>query len=384
MTGNQAKDQIPVQDLSLFTGLCANIFSTDYLNFLPAILVLLLWHLLPIPEVATLGLSLWSLPLFTAGAAITLQKRPASLLNLIFSRCPAQGVFVLGYSFVAFTGFFIVLLFTDTFGWIGSVWGEVLTTLLMVVGTVTLMVRIWPDYLLRVIHPRYGLTDSWIDENFPYGLGPTVFTAWKYSVRAKLPILTIASALGSLFVVAGGMFFLHTNLFSGYGIIRFTGGILVLGLLFPIAHLVLVKAGYLLLSANSITIAPVMDTNSHPYTSSLPVSTDQTPIQIFDKNAPVDNRVFACVNRNDIEVITGWLIQEYNRKFNVLYLYNRKLKLIQIITGPWQTGHWGHEISGPINVSPADDFDWKYPQGICVSDKHIEIIKQYILTNVRN
>lgn len=259
MSDRQTEQQIPVQNHSLLTGLSAHVFSTDYLYFVPAIVVSLLWNLLPIPKVSTLCLFIWSLPLFTAGAVSALHKEPTSMLRLIFNRCPVQGAFVLGYTLAAFLGFFIVLLFANTLGWIGVAWGwgEFLAALLMAAGTVTFLVRIWPDYLLRVIHPWDDLRASWSGVDFPYGLGPTVFTAWKYSARAKLPALTIVSAIVSLFVVAGGVLFLHTGIFPNHEKFCFIGNIFILGLLYPVAHLVLVRAGCQLLSANSIATASV-------------------------------------------------------------------------------------------------------------------------------
>ena len=300
MSDRQTESEIPIQNHSLLTSLSAHVFSTDYLYFVPAIVVSLLWDLLPIPKVATLCLFIWSLPLFTAGAVSALHKGPTSMFCLIYNRCPVQGIFVLGYALAALAGFFIILLLANTLGWIGVTWGELLMALLMVAGTVTLLVRIWPDYLLRVIHPRDGWGNSWIGADFPYGLGPTVFTAWKYSARAKLPVLTIVSAIVSLFVVVGGVLFLHTNIFPNHEKFYFIGNIFILGLFYPVAHLVLVRAGCQLLTANSIATASMAENTSHPSGSSLPAST------------AVDKRFFSCVNYDDVEIIPGRLRQGNN------------------------------------------------------------------------
>ena len=73
-------------------------FSSDYFYFFPAMLVCTTWMLLPIPEIAKVGLFLWSLPLFTAGAAHALHKGQDTLLQLIYRRCPVQGVMILFYT----------------------------------------------------------------------------------------------------------------------------------------------------------------------------------------------------------------------------------------------------------------------------------------------
>ncbi len=312
MSNWQTEQEMPIQNYSLQTSLSTHIFSTDYLYFVPAIVVSLLWDLLPIPKVAILCLFIWSLPLFTAGAVSALHKGPASLFCLIYNRCPVQGIFVLGYALAALAGFFIILLLANALGWIGVVWGELITALLMVAGTATLLVRIWPDYLLRVIHPRDGWENSWIGANFPYGLGPTVFTAWKYSARAKLPILTIASAIVSLFVVIGGVLFLHTGIFSNHEKFYFIGNIFILGLFYPVAHLVLVRAGCQLLSANSTTTAPVAENISHSSGSSLSAPTAVNGTQFFDSSTAVDTRVFSCENSDDVEKNPGCLRQGTN------------------------------------------------------------------------
>ncbi|MCD6534267.1 MAG: hypothetical protein J7L25_09365 [Deltaproteobacteria bacterium] len=312
MSDRQTKPEISIQNHSLLTSLSAHVFSTDYLYFVPAIVVSLLWDLLPIPKLATLCLFIWSLPLFTAGAVSALHKGPASLFCLIYNRCPVQGIFVLGYALAALAGFFIILLLANTLRWIGVTWRELLVALLMVTGTVTLLVRIWPDYLLRVIHPRNGWEDSWIGADFPYGLGPTVFTAWKYSARAKLPVLTIVSAIVSLFVVVGGVLFLHTSIFPNHEKFYLIGNIFILGLFYPIAHLVLVRAGCQLLSANSITTAPVAENTSHPSGSSLPASTTVKGTQFSDSSTAVDTRFFSCENHDIVEIIPGRLRQDNN------------------------------------------------------------------------
>jgi ribosomal protein S18 len=381
MAISQREKQTPAHDPSLLVDLSSHIFSMDYLYFLPAILASLLWHLLPIPKVGAMCLFLWSLPLYTAGAATALNKGPNSLSNLIYSRCPIQGIFILVYAFVALAVFFFVLLLANGLGWIGSARGEFFTALLMGAGIMVPMVRIWPDYLLRVIHPKYGLGDSWISADFPRGLGPTFLTAWKYSSRAKLPASAVSGALVSIFVVTGGVFFLHADLCSGHDTVRFLGNIAILGLIFPVAHLVLVRIGSKLLAANDIDVTPVSKKDSPPI-SPPPVSTARKQTQFFDKDAIVDERVFDYVNSDKVEVITGWLIQNNNRTENKVAFYNRNSNRIDIIRGPWKTGQWRHQSSG-TDVSLEDAFFGKYPISSCIDYKHIEIIKEFILKNVK-
>ncbi|MEA1923767.1 MAG: hypothetical protein U9N63_14065, partial [Pseudomonadota bacterium] len=160
------------------------------------------------------------------------------------------------------------------------------------------------------------------------------------------------------------------------------GNIVTLFLFYPVAHLILVRAGCRLLSANFIPVVPAAENTSRPSVSSLTVSPVANQSQFFDKNATVDKRVFACVNRNEVEIITGWLTENNNRKENMVVLYNRNRNLVQLIGGPWLTGHWGHETYG-AEVSLDDAFSGIYPRGFYVKDEYVELIKQYLLKNVK-
>ncbi len=61
-------------------------------------------------------------------------------------------------------------------------------------------------------------------------------------------------------------------------------------------------------------------------------------------------------------------------------LYDRNRNIIQIIGGPWKSGHWGHDSYG-TDVRLEDALIGIYPRGFSIEDKYVEIIKQYILRN---
>ena len=381
MTDRQKEIQRPVRDPSLITDLWTHLFSTDYLYFIPAIGVSLLWHLLPIPEAGTVGLFIWSLPLYTAGAATALQEGSASLFHLIRSRCPMQGIFILGYAFAAIVGFFIVLLLAGSLGWIGTARGEILTALLMGAAAIVPMVRIWPDYLLRVIHPRYGMGERWLGVGFEsYGLGPTFLTAWKYSAQAKLPASTVASALVSLFVVVGGVVFLHSDLFPSHKDFRFAGGIVIIGLFYPAAHLVLVRAGFRLLNANGILPKPGPEKGFQPSISPSPTPEASSRLQVFDRKALIDERAYDLFDNE--QIITGWCYSRENgRTWNTVVGYEEENDQVVFVNGPYNTGHWGHEAEGKEAFDPDDFltgwFQHRYP----VPENAAEQIDRFLRTN---
>ena len=92
--------------------LLSTLFSPAYRYFLPAMLVSTIFTVMPVPEMARIGLFLWALPLFSAGAAHALHEGQDSLWQLIHRRCPMQGIVILLYALAGFMAFFI-LLFSD-------------------------------------------------------------------------------------------------------------------------------------------------------------------------------------------------------------------------------------------------------------------------------
>ena len=115
-----------------------------------------------------------------------------------------QGVFILFYTAGAAILFFLLLPLSAKAGLLGKPGGEVLFTALFAALWLLALYRLWPDYLIRVIHPWPGSTDSWIGHD-TMGLGPGPWTSWKYTGRAGLPPRETVGVLLSLFIIGGSL-----------------------------------------------------------------------------------------------------------------------------------------------------------------------------------
>ncbi len=352
-----------------------HIFSSAYCNFIPAILVCTTWMLLPIPEIAKIGLFLWSLPLFTAGAAHTLHKGQDTLMQLIYRRCPVQGVMILCYTVGGLIVFFTLLLLSGKIGFLGTPRGASVFVAFLGVSAVMALYRFWPDYLLRIIYPWPGSTDSWIGFD-TLGLGPGPWTSWKYTGRAGLPLKVTAVAVFSLLVIAGSVSILFSDLVQDHIGINFLLFLAVLTVIFPLAHLFLARSGYLLLAANGVT--PKASDREFPDTTEegAPQSAIRKQPKVLDDHAMIDQRAYELLKREII--ITGWLYARRDgRPWNGVIGYNETVNKLIFVDGPNGTGHWGHEAyREEWEVSKAL-MDW-FPERCHISQKARETVVLFL------
>ncbi|MBF0224928.1 MAG: hypothetical protein HQK76_05680 [Desulfobacterales bacterium] len=93
----------------------------------------------------------------------------------------------------------------------------------------------------------------------------------------------------------------------------------------------------------------------------------------------IDKRAFNYVKQKDI--ITHWVYKdERGMSWNVIVSYTKEEEGLVFTEGPYQTGHWGHQVGGqswPIQKAIYGEF----PKWAHIPEGAKEHIKQFLQKN---